>query len=183
VDLNAPVTLAAGTYVASGFNFQFTDFSGYQTKGTITPILLTGSGTTFTPVAIGDSITYAGATGFLSVTFGGIDTFTLGAGATMYGGLYWEATYDGGPELRMPVGYQNNTGNVFVVYGGGFGPGANTPEVGTAISGSAEGNFNRIYDFSIEVNESGAVAPAPPSLVLALTGVGLLGLVRFCRRL
>src|SRR5262249_50727014 len=103
VDLNAPSTLGPGAYQASQFNYQFTDFAGFQTPGSITPVLLTGGGTTFTPVAVGDAVTFSGATGFLSTTFGGSDTFTLGASTTVYAGLYWQASYNGGPELRMPV--------------------------------------------------------------------------------
>jgi hypothetical protein len=92
VDLNNPAALGAGSYVASQFNYQFTDFSGFQTTGTITPVLLTGGGTVFTPVAVGDTITFNGATGFLSVPFGGADRFSLAAGTTVYAGVYWAAT-------------------------------------------------------------------------------------------
>jgi hypothetical protein len=169
VDLNSPITLGPGTYKATLFNYQFTDFAGFQTTGTIAPVLLTGSGTLFTPVAVGDTLTYGGATAFTSVAFGGSDSFTLASSTTVYGGLYWEATYSGGPELRMPVGYADG-GNSFVVYGGGFGPGANAPVVGTAISGSAEGFFSRTYDFSIEI-EDAAVVAEPASAIVALVGV------------
>lgn len=151
VDLNKPVMLAPGTYVASQFSYQFTDFAGFQTSGSIAPVLLTGGGTTFASVAVGATIPYAAPTAFDAAPFGGFATFTLTTAATVYPGLYWEATYTGGPELRMPVGYQNGVGDVFVVYGGGFGPGANPPRIGTPISGSASGPFQRTYDFSISL--------------------------------
>src|SRR5262249_20993933 len=56
-------------------------------------------------------------------------------------------------------------GSTFVVYGGGFGPGANPPAVGTPISGSAEGFFSRTYDFSIRV----AAAPEKAASVTTVT--------------
>jgi hypothetical protein len=178
VDLNDPATLATGNYVATQFNYQFTDFQGFQTTGAITPVLLIGGGVNYTPVAVGDPVAYNGATGFLSVPFGGSDSFTLASGATVYAGLYWNATDNGGPELRMPVGY-DNSGNTFVVFGGGDGPGANPPIVGVPVSGSAdgfgEGVFQRTYDFSIEADPV-AAAPEPSSLLLGLTGFcGLVG--------
>jgi hypothetical protein len=179
VDLNDPTNLGPGNYIATQFNYQFTDFQGYQTTGTITPVLLIGSGTNYTPIAVGDPVAYNGATAFLSTPFGGNDSFTLASGATVYAGLYWNATDNGGPELRMPVGYENGVGNTFVVFGGGDGPGANPPVVGVPVSGSAggfgEGVFQRTYDFSIEADPV-AAAPEPSSLLLGLTGFcGLVG--------
>ncbi|GEM_PF-3277532 len=169
VDLNNPLTFAPGSYIASIFNYQFDNF-GFVTTGTITPILLTGGGTNFTPIAVGSTITYNGPTAFVAAGFGGLNAFTLTTSTTVYGGLYWEATSPDGSELRMPVGYVG-PGSSFVVYGGGFGPGANPPVVGTKISGSAEGFFSRNYDFSIE-SELVAAVPAPSSLLLALAGIG-----------
>src|SRR5262249_47815531 len=134
----------------------------------------------FTPVAVGGTIPFAGPTGFLSAPFGGTDTFTLAASATVYGGLYWEATPPFSLEPRMPVGFDNNVGSVFVVYGGGVGSGANPPVIGTPVSGSAEGFFSRMYDFSIQVDPAAAV-PEPSSLLLALAGAGLLGWRRLRR--
>jgi hypothetical protein len=179
VDLNNPVTLPAGSYVASLFNYQFTNFSGFDTTGKISPILLTGGGTSFTPIAVGNSINYAGPTAFISVPFGGADAFTLANTTTIYGGLYWDAPGPFSAEPRMPVGYQGG-GSSFVVYGGGFGPGANSPVVGDPISGeaggSAEGFFSRNYNFSIEVDPT--AVPEPSSFILALAGLGLLGWLR-----
>jgi hypothetical protein len=172
VDLNNPVTLATGNYVASLFDYQFANF-GFDTTGSITPLLLTGSGTNFTPIAIGDTITYSNPTTFLSAPFGGSDTFALVSSTTVYAGLYWDAKPPFTTEPRMPLGYVG-PGNAFVVYGGGFGPGANPPVIGTPISGSAEGFFSRIYDFDIQVEPAPAAVPEPSSLFMALTAVGLL---------
>jgi hypothetical protein len=73
----------------------------------------------------------------------------------------------------MPVGYAG-FGSTFVVYGGGFGPGANPPVVGTPISGSAQGSaegfFTRTYDFSIDV----VPTPKPSTLLLVLAGCGVI---------
>src|SRR5579884_1785340 len=138
VDLNSPVALGPGAYLASRFDYQFTDFAGFDTTGTIVPVLLTGGGTSFTPVAVGAPITYAGPTGFISAPFGGADAFTLAGPTTLYAGLFWDATPPFSREPRMPVGYENS-GNTFVVYGGDTGPGASPPVVGTPVSGSAEG--------------------------------------------
>jgi hypothetical protein len=71
----------------------------------------------------------------------------------------------------MPIGYENFVGNDFVVYGGGTGAGANPPQVGTQISGTGQGFFSRIYDFSIQVDS----VPEPSTLLLAFAGGGLLG--------
>jgi hypothetical protein len=67
VDLNNPVSLGAGDYVASLLNYRFSLYPGFTTAGTITPIVLTGDGVSnFTPIAVGNSITYAGPTAFIS---------------------------------------------------------------------------------------------------------------------
>jgi hypothetical protein len=178
VDLNAPATLGPGNFVATQFNYQFTDFLGFQTTGAVTPVLLIGGGVNYTSVAVGDPIAYNGATGFISTPFGGNDSFTLASGVTVYAGLYWNATDNGGAELRMPVGYENNVGSTFVVYGGGSGPRANPPAVGVQVSGSAdgfgEGVFQRTYDVSIEADP---VAPAPEPSSLLLSFIAFSGLI------
>lgn len=179
VDLNNPATFGPGQFIASTFNYQFnTTVIGNPSagiSGSITPILLTGGGTNFTPIAIGNTINYTGPTAFLSVTFGGSSAFTLSAITTVYAGVYW-TDVGSGPDERMPIGFDNNIGNVFVVYGGGTGPGANTPAIGTQINGTGQGFFNRKYDFSISVEEANPV-PGPSSLLSAITGaVALFGL-------
>jgi hypothetical protein len=83
VDLKNPAKLAAGTYLDSLFERQFTNFAGFNTTGTITPVLLIGGGTAFTPIAIGGTLTYSGATPFISGAFDGSNTFTLAASTTV----------------------------------------------------------------------------------------------------
>jgi hypothetical protein len=88
VDLNAPAALGAGSYVASQFNYEFNPnvvggTGSTELNGSVTPVLLTGGGTSFTPIAVGDTIAYSGPTGFISAAFGGADTFTLAAGTTV----------------------------------------------------------------------------------------------------
>jgi hypothetical protein len=174
VDLTHPVTLGMGIYSAIKFDYQFSDFPSYHLTGSITPILLTGGGTSFTPIAVGSAIPFGGNTSFVSAPFGGISTFTLTSSTTVYAGLYWNTVFDGLDD-RMPVGFQNNVGNSFVIFGGGSGPGANPPIVGTPISGSGQGFFARTYNFAIEVNQL-PTAPEPSSIVLAAgLGAGLLG--------
>ena len=179
VDLNDPVTLGPGNYVASQFNYQFSLYPGFVTIGDITPIVFTGDGTSnFTPVATGNTITYNGPTGFTSAPFGGSDTFTLTSSTTIYGGLYWTAPAYGGPEYRMPIGSNNNGGLVFNRQSG-----VNPPVVGSPISGGnpLPAGFNsREYDFSIQVDQAVAAAPEPSSLLLGLSG-GLAGWGWLCR--
>jgi len=176
VDLTKSIILGSGTYDASIFNYGFADF-GFLTNGTVAPLLLTGSGTTYRPVAIGNSISYTGPTAFMSRSFGGSSTFTLSASTEVFAGLYWKATDNSGQELRMPLGYTSG-GNAFVVYGGGLGPGAKPPELGTVINGSAEGFFDRRYNFSVEVN----AVPEPSGLTVGLLGLsGLIQRYRFRR--
>lgn len=173
VDLNSPANLGAGSYVAALFNYQFSIMPpGSQPLGVITPVLLTGAGTSFTPVAVGDPVSYTGPTAFVSAPFGGTDTFALGIGTTLYGGLFWHATLPpGGPDTwntrRMPIGYAGGV-STFVRY-----QSANPPVVGNPISGGSAEFFGRSYDFSIEVTPVSAV-PVPPTLLLALTGGSLL---------
>jgi hypothetical protein len=175
VDLNAPVTLSAGDYVVSQFNYRFSLYDGFITIGDITPIVFTGNGVDdFTPIAIGDTITYSGPTAFISTPFGGSDTFTLGATTTIYAGLYWTApAYTGGPEYRMPIGSNNNGGLIFNRQSG-----VDSPVIGSPISGGdpLPAGFNsRRYDFSIGVDSAVTAVPEPPSFLLALPCVGLLG--------
>src|SRR5207244_4209380 len=100
---------------ASTFNYQFSDFPSYHTVGSITPVLLTGGGSNFTPVAVGDPIAFAGPTGFVSSPFGGADMFTLAGSTTLYGGLYWHVPPPlDGLDDRMPVGFENDAGSAFV---------------------------------------------------------------------
>jgi hypothetical protein len=163
VDLAHSQTLAAGTYVAESFSYQFSLFDsgpglGFGTpRGSITPLLLTFDGSNYTPVAIGAPVTYAGPTAFISTSFGGSGTFTLAASTTIYAGLYW---YDPpgstpGPD-RMPVGCTLTTGSTFILYSSPTGAGgANPPVVGTPISGfggAASGIFQRAYNFDIGVS-------------------------------
>src|SRR5262249_2481881 len=58
-------------HFGSQFNYQFSLYGVPETRGTITPLLLTFDGTDYTPVAFGDPITFTGPTGFISVPFGG----------------------------------------------------------------------------------------------------------------
>jgi hypothetical protein len=175
VDLNAPATLGPGNYVVSQFNYRFSLYNGFETIGDITPIVLTGGGSHFTPVAVGSTITFNGPTAFISTPFGGSDKFTLKTTTTVYGGLYWNApTFTGGPEFRMPIGSNNNAGGMVFNRQGG----ANFPVVGTPISGGStlpNGFTSRKYDFNIQI-DSATAAPEPSTLLLVLTGgVSLLG--------
>jgi len=62
------VTLVAGNYAASTFDFQFTQAQA-TIGGTITPLVLVSpSANVFTVVAIGSPITYSGTTSFASGT-------------------------------------------------------------------------------------------------------------------
>lgn len=172
VDLTNPVTLAAGTHMASLFHYQFSEANG-PIGGTITPVLLTGSAPSFTPVAVGATIPFAGPTAFISAPFGGSDTFTLAASTTVYAGVFWNGDF--GTDT-MPVGFLDGVGDAYVFF-----QDAAPPAVGVPSSGDNEGRFSRTYDFSIETDASPAAAvPEPSTLVLA--GTGLLGLGAVRRR-
>jgi hypothetical protein len=160
VDLNAPLTMTAGSHNATQFNYEF----GSSAAGSITPLLLTGNGVdNFTPIAVGATIAYSGATSFISATFGGSDAFTLPSSDTVYAGLFWNST-----TVTMPVGFLNGTGSSFIRY-----VGANSPTVGAPINGGFQGTFSRTYDFSISVD----AAPVPEPSIITLFGIGLAGLV------
>lgn len=176
IDLNKPVTLAAGTYRASTFSSQFSTFGpGTPTIGAITPVLLTGSGTTYTPVAVGATTVYTEPTPFGGVPFGGSDVFTLAETTTIYAGMHWKAPHYTGTEYRMPVGFLNDTGSAFVIYGGGTGAGAAIPFVGLPVSGTSQGFFSRTYDFNIGIESvtppsGGGQIPTPSTANLIVNG-------------
>ncbi|GBF85489.1 hypothetical protein AsFPU3_2549 [Aphanothece sacrum FPU3] len=94
------------------------------------------------------------------MSFGGSNTFSLAANSTEFAGLYWDAQNG---EFRMPVGYNYNNGSAFIRYSG-----ANSPLVGTPISGGASGTFTRTYDFSITVDSVTQSVPEP----LTILGAG-----------
>jgi len=175
VDLSAPATLGPGNYNASLFEYMFTNALS-PTVGSITPVVLTGGGSSFTPVAVGSPITYTGPTSFISTSFGGSGAFTLGATTTVYGGVYWSDP-GGSSGDHMPLGFNSTSGSAFIRYSSnpGVDPGATAPTAGTPISGGLDsGTFTRAYDFSIQV------VPEPSSL--ALLSLGALGLVRPAQR-
>ena len=176
IDLNKPVTLPAGTYRASTFSSQFSTFgSGTPTIGSITPVLLTGSETNYKPVAVGATSNYSAPTPFGGTPFGGSDVFTLTQTTTIYAGIHWKAPHYTGTEYRMPVGFLNNTGSAFVLFGGGTGAGAAIPFVGMPVSGTSQGFFSRTYDFNIGINtvtpsSGGSPTTGPSTANLIING-------------
>jgi hypothetical protein len=105
------------------------------------------------PVAMGNSVTYAGGTSFISTPFGGSSQFTLGSTTTVYAGFFWN-----GGELfnGIPIGFDPSSGSSFVRSSGAF-----SPVIGTPISGGTPGTFTRSYDFSITINAAAtSVIPA-----------------------
>lgn len=173
VDLTHPLNLAAGNHVVSLFSYQF---AGGGSGGTITPILLSGNGiNAFTSLAVGSTVTFVGATPFISTAFGGSSTFTLAAPTTVYAGLFWDGTT--GVNL-MPVGADFLVGNSYIRYSG-----ANAPVVGAAVSGGGSGTFTRTYDFSITVDPTTPTAvPEPDTLMLFALGLTGIGLARRARK-
>jgi PEP-CTERM motif-containing protein len=163
VDLNNPQTLAAGTYTATFFNRQM-NFGA----GNIQPLLLTStSPTSYVTIALGASQSSAVTQAFTATTFGGSNTFTLGATTTVYGGIYWAA---GAP--AMPVGFAAPLGSsTFVRFAG-----AAAPVVGNAIGGGSSLTLVRSYDFSISVEP--VPVPEPSTAALLAIGITLLGMRR-----
>jgi hypothetical protein len=186
IQLSNAAALGAGTYTATEFNYQFTNGADGGSSGTVTPLLLVGSGGTYTPVAIGSAVTYSVPTAFVSTAFGPSDTFTLAAAATVYGGLYWD---NSGGDSQMPIGYDDTQGSVFQYSSGSiffflYG-GPNPPVVGTPVSlgtfGGAEGSFQRAYDFSIDIPGATAIAvPLPASAIGGGVLIALAGILRLC---
>jgi hypothetical protein len=137
IDLTTPAVLAPGSYTATLFNYEF--LQTLATTGIITPLLATGGGSSFTPIAIGDSVPFTGGTGFISTPFGGTNSFTLAASTTVFAGFFWDANVAGD---LMPIGFLSlASGNLaFIRYaaaGGGQSAGADPPIIGTPISGGA----------------------------------------------
>ncbi len=155
IDLT-PQLVSAGNHTVSTFNYESKTINP-GLAGTLQPMLATGSGTSFTVIALGDIITYSGDTGgFVSSAFGGSDTFTLASNTNVFAGVYWDEPGGG----RMPVGFASG-GSSWVRYNPSTGSpgGAHAPTVGNPISGGTGGGFARTYDFSVTI---GAV-PEPSS--------------------
>jgi predicted outer membrane repeat protein len=186
VDLANSQALAAGTYAAGSFHYQFSTFDSGglfgtgMPSGTITPLLLTYANGNYTPVAVGAPVTYSADTGFTSTSFGGSDTFTLGASTTIYAGLYWSdpSGIPGTDTDRMPVGFTDTTGSTFILYSSPPGVGgANRPVVGTPISesGGSAGTFQRAYNFDIEVSAAAPQVSLDNAGTLTLTNCAITG--------
>lgn len=180
VDFMRGVTFGPGTYVASQFNYQFSDLYGKAT-GTITPIVVAGSvGGGFTPVAVGDGVSFGGATPFQSTAFGGTGAFTLTQETTLYAGVYWDN--DGGAFWdRMPVGFGNSAYASFIYFSTDSNAtnGPSVPVVGTLLSSTGDqGTFGRTYDFSVDIAPSAVPEPA----TLPLAALGLVGAAFAARR-
>ena len=105
---------------------------------------------------------YVSNTAFVSATFGGADTFTVGAGTTVYAGFVFPTTAD---TYTCPIGSTSGSH-----WSGFIGNGLAQPVVGTAYTAAYSGGTaysdSRAYDFSVTVtsagaNESGAVVHRP----------------------
>jgi hypothetical protein len=167
VNLSNSQSFGRGGFVTAQFNHDFTNFvagsrpSSFLT-GTFTPVLLIRNGADFTPIVIGDTITYHGPTaGFASTPFGSSETFTLASTTTVYAGLLWHADPHPESEKNLPAENVNVTRNDLDDNGRDFKPGANSP--------SFDGNDT-------------AVVPVPSSIVMALIGGGMVGFGRLLRR-
>lgn len=165
------LSLAAGSYQATAFNYQFL-YAAPLTPGlggTVQPLLTTFDGSNYKVIALGSTIPYSGDTGFLSTPFGGSSTFTLNSTTTVYAGFFWDGTVS---LNRNPIGaVAAATGSSFLRYSG-----ANAPLLGNNISGGTGSNLSRLYDFSVNVE----AVPEPSTLVLA--GVGTLGAIVMWRK-
>lgn len=143
VDLTNFAVLAPGNHYAFDFRYQFSTYKGFQTSGTVTPLLLAFDGTNLIPIAIGEPVRYTSPTEFISAPFGGSARFRLNDYSVVFAALYWTAAP--GPEVRMPVGYRGD-GLALVFY-----QDARRPVLGVPISGDSVGVFDRTYNFAIEV--------------------------------
>src|SRR5262249_14981126 len=133
-DLSAPETLGPGTYTASMFNYLFQSASGLNVTGSITPLVMVIVNPDFSdirPIAIGNAVTFTGTTPFMSIPFGGSNTFTLTSTTTVYAGFYWQSPdFTGALDYRDPIPYMHGPGINVVGYFNGAAP----PVIGTPIS-------------------------------------------------
>ena len=136
VDLQNGMTLAAGDYAASLFNYEFSRVG----NGSVQPLLLSRSGTDYTVIALGDTIDFDTIShGFTSATFGGQATFTLSEATEVFAGFYWHGT-------SSAIGFENNQGSTFQLFND-----PDAPALGQKLSGANSGTFSRAYDFSVAV--------------------------------
>ena len=172
IDLTNPMVLSAGTHQASLFNFEFTQAPNRSSNGTATPFLAVGGlglRPYFEILAVGDEQVFSGVTPFGSQTFGGEDTFELTSDQTVYAGVYQQGL---SPYVR-PIGLTGGSDGMSSFRR----TGESLPGVGGSINGNAGNYVNRVYDFSVTVDDVGAV-PEPISMAtfsapMLIGGVGM----------
>ncbi len=139
IDLNQPISLPPGTYSATQFNYQW-NVNGPHGSGSVRPLVVTASGTNFTPLAIGATINNnRTVTGFQSSSFAGSNSFTLTAQTTVYAGFAWDG--------QTNIAYANSSNtSVFQIYDG-----FDAPTIGGMLSGTKSSTLTRSYDFSVNI--------------------------------
>ncbi len=139
IDLNQPIMLPAGTYTASDFSYEW-NVNGPHGFGTVQPLLVTGSGTSYSPLAIGaEQSNDTTLTGFVTTDFGGLNRFVLAEPTTVYAAFAW----DGQPNIA----YASTSGPGIYQIWNGF----SAVNLGGVLGGTNSGNLARTYDFSVSV--------------------------------
>lgn len=164
VDRSNPAILAAGTYMATLFNFD----AGMA--GDVRPFLAVSTGTNqYQAIAVGNTNVFAAAMLDATLPFGGAAVFTLAAPTTVFAGI--TSSTNNPIFLDNLAGLTDHEGN---------GQPASSYLVTLGATIPADGSFsnpnlNRTYAFSVAV----APIPEPSSIGLALLGgMGLLGIRR-----
>lgn len=202
-DHTDPITLAAGTYTLTNFQFEASQAGDAQPVLAVVSGGAAGSGTeTYTLIAVGNDTTVAGA-GFNSVAQN--DTFTVPLGGeTVYAGFVnqtaqpvdWAfvGSTSPGPSGNNIIGPGANAvdshfnpgndyltdnqpvqvGDQFLESGGSGGASATTGPSGGAYE------INRQYQFNVSIAPVGV--PEPPSLASLCSALSALGLIAAIRR-
>jgi hypothetical protein len=172
IDLTNPRNLTAGDYQAKTFNYQLaSSLGGTATGGSFQPALFTLETTNrYRAIALGDFVTYQGATGFNSVLFGGSANFTLVTAQDVYAGFY----QDSQPTVHGALGHTSfGVGSSYVIQTSS----SNFPPVVGTVYGNGFIDFTApiTYDFSIAVDTAGGAAVPEPStcVVLAMAGLAI----------